>query len=169
MVFNESVMRARLPRDVSGHEVFTKQEIQSRYEIRMEAYCKTIHIEALSMLEAVKSSIVPACIGYQNELAELLQRKLALAGGYDTSLEQHLLAGISGLSGSLLRKLTTLEKALAESEAKTDRDVHAKAKFCRDGVLAAMSDLRVTVDELEMMVSKKHWPFPTYGQMLYGV
>jgi len=155
----------------TGHNVFTEQEMHSRYEIRMEAYCKTIHIEALSMLEIVKASIVPACIGYQNELAELLQRKLTLGGtrGYDTSLETHLLGGISKLSGALLKKLTALENALGEAEAKADREVLAKATFYRDGVFAAMSDLRLTVDELETIVSKKHWPFPVYGEMFYSV
>jgi len=153
----------------TGHSVFTEQEMHSRYEIRMEAYCKTIHIEALSMLEVVKASIVPACIGYQNELAELMQRKLALGGtrGYDTSLETHLLSSISKLSASLLKKLTTLEKALGEPEA--DREILAKAVFYRDNVFAAMSDLRVTVDELETLVSRKHWPFPVYGEMFYSV
>ena len=155
----------------TSHNVFTEQEMHSRYEIRMEAYCKTIHIEALSMLEIVKTSIIPACIGYQNELAELLQRKLALGGtrGYDTSLETHLLASISKLSGCLLKKLTALENALDECDADTVREILAKAVFYRDNVFTTMSDLRVTVDELETLVSKKHWPFPVYGEMFYSV
>ncbi|MCL2599650.1 MAG: glutamine synthetase III [Treponema sp.] len=155
------------------HHVFTEQEMHPRYEIRLEAYCKTIHIEALSMLEIVKASVIPACIGYQNELAELLQRKLALGGarGYDSSLETHLLNDIAKLSASLLKKLTTLEKAVCESGEDTGkpREILARAVFYRDSVFAAMSDLRTTVDELETIVSKKHWPFPVYGEMFYSV
>jgi len=123
------------------------------------------------MLEIVKASIVPASIGYQNELAELLQRKLALGGtrGYDTSLESHLLGGISKLSGCLLKKLTALENALGKSETVANRKILDKAVFYRDNVFVAMSDLRVPVDELETLVSKKHWPFPVYGEMFYSV
>jgi len=151
------------------HGVLTEGEIHSRYEIHLEAYCKTIHIEALSMLEIVKASIFPACVGYQNDLAELQQRKMALGGtrGYDTSLEAHLLGGISKLSSDLLKKLTALEKAVSESEA--DMEILAKAGFYRDSVFSAMTDLRVTVDELETIVSRKHWPFPVYGEMFYSV
>ena len=152
-----------------GHGVFTEGELRSRYEIHLEAYCKTVHIEALSMLEIVKAGVVPACVGYQNDLAELLQRKMALGGtrGYDSSLEAHLLSGISKLSSDLLKKLNVLEKAVSESEAETE--ILAKAVFHRDGVFSAMADLRSTVDELETIVSRKHWPFPVYGEMFYSV
>jgi len=153
----------------TGHGVFTEQEMHSRYEIRMEAYCKTIHIEALSMLEIVRTGIIPACIGYQNELAELLHRKISIGGtrGYDTSPETHLLNAVSKLSSDLLKKLMTLEKAVRKSGG--DGELRARARFYRDGVFAAMSDLRVTVDELETLVSGKHWPFPVYGEMFSGV
>jgi len=151
------------------HGVFTEQEMRSRLEIRMEAYCKTIRIEALSMLEIVKASIVPACIGYQNELAELLQRKAALAGSaagggaYDSSLESRLLAAISKLSASLLARLAALEEAALESAG--GLEILAKAVFYRDRVFAAMAALRESVDELETLVSRKHWPFPVYGEI----
>ncbi|MCL1958693.1 MAG: glutamine synthetase III, partial [Spirochaetes bacterium] len=80
------------------HHVFTEAEIRSRYEILMEAYCKTIHIEALTMVDMVKSEIIPACIDYQNDLAKLLQRKKACsasAGDFDASLEEQLLGNIA--------------------------------------------------------------------------
>ena len=148
------------------HRVFTESELHSRYEIFMEGYCKTVHIEALTMVDMVKGAIIPACVDYQNELAELLVRKKT-CGDYDASLEEQLLSGISKLSSCLLRKLTVLEKALLESKNEQEAMVHAI--FYRDKVFGAMSELRLVVDELETFLARKHWPFPTYAQLLYSV
>jgi len=152
------------------HHVFTEAEIRSRYEILMEAYCKTIHIEALTMVDMVKSEIIPACIDYQNDLAKLLQRKKACsasAGDFDASLEEQLLGNIAKLSSCLLKNLSTLEKALLES--KEERKILAQAQFYRNSIFAAMSELRLVVDELETLVARKHWPFPVYGEILFSV
>jgi glutamine synthetase len=148
------------------HHVFTKQEIHSRYEILMEAYCKTISIEALAMVDIVKGQIIPASIDYQNELAKLLKQKKAF-GEYDSSLETNLLERISKLSGCLLKNLTALENAILKS--KEERPILAQASFYRDKVFTAMYELRLIVDELETLVAKKHWPLPTYAELLYSV
>lgn len=148
------------------HHVFAESELHSRYEIFMEGYCKTLHIEALTMVDMVKGEIISACIDYQNELAELLERKKA-CGEYDASLEEHLLRGISKLSSCLLKKLTALEDALLES--KEEMEIFAHASFYRDKVFGAMSELRLVVDELETFVARKHWPLPTYAELLYSV
>jgi glutamine synthetase len=151
---------------LTKHHVFTETEIHSRYEILLEAYCKTIHIEALTMVDMVKGGIIPACLAYQDDLAKLLGRKNA-CGGYDSSLEENLLGRISKLSGSLLKKLTALENVILES--KEDREILAQASFYRDRVCTAMSELRLIVDELETLVAKKHWPLPSYAELLYSV
>jgi len=148
------------------HHVFTEGEIHSRFEILMEAYCKTINIEALTMIDMVKGMVMPACICYQNELAKLLERKKA-CGDFDTSLEGDLLGKISKLSGSMLKKLEALEAALSQSKDK--HDIHELAKFTRDSIFASMSELRIIVDELETLVSRKCWPFPVYGELLFSV
>jgi glutamine synthetase len=148
------------------HHVFTESELHSRYEILMEGYCKTIHIEALTMVDMVKGEIMPACIDYQNDVIKLLQKKKAL-GYFDSSLEEHLMTNVAKLSASLLTKLSALEKVLLES--KEERDIASQARFYREKIFAAMLELRLTIDELETMVAKKHWPFPTYGQILYSV
>ena len=150
----------------SRHHVFSESELHSRYEILMEGYCKTLHIEALTMVDMVKREIIPACIAYQNELADLLGRKRAW-GEYDASLEDHLLSSISKLSSCLLKKLTVLESALLES--KEERDILSQATFYRDKVFGGMSELRLIVDELETLVANKHWPLPTYAEMLFSV
>ena len=150
----------------AGHGVFTESELRSRYEILMEGYCKTIHIEALTMIDMAKGEIIPACIDYQNDLVKAYKRKND-CGGFDTSLEESLLAHISELSYSLLKKLGALENALAEPPE--GQEVFAQASFYRDVVFAAMEGLRAVVDELETFVAKKHWPLPSYARMLYSV
>jgi glutamine synthetase len=148
------------------HNVLTETELHSRYEILMEAYCKTIHIEALTMVDMVKGEIIPACLNYQNDLVRLVQRKKA-CGDYDVSVEEQLLGSIAKLSSSLLKKLTALENTLLES--KEERAVDAQASFYRDRIFTAMAELRLVIDELETLVARKHWPFPTYAQILYSV
>ncbi len=148
------------------HHVFTESELYSRYEILMEGYCKTIHIEALTMVDTVKGEIIPACIDYQNDLAKLLERKKN-CGKYDTIMEEQLLSGLSRLSSGLIKKLDILENVLLES--KGEQEISAQASFYRDKVFTAMSELRLIVDELETIVARKYWPFPSYAKLLYSV
>jgi len=150
----------------TAHHVFSGQEMHSRYEILMEGYCKTLHIEALTMVDMVKGAIIPACIDYQNDLVKLLDRKKT-CGEYDISLEGYLLERIAKLSACLLKKLTILENALLES--REERKILAQACFYRDRVFAAISELRLIVDELETLVAKKYWPLPSYAELLYSV
>ena len=150
------------------HHVFTESEIHSRYEIMMEAYCKTLHIEALTMIDMVKGEIIPACMDYQKELVDLLRDKKAYGGSnIDCSLEEHFLNNIVKLSSCMLKKLTALESAVLE--ASQDMDILAQASFYRDKIFTTMSELRLIVDELETLVAKKHWPIPTYAEILYSV
>jgi glutamine synthetase len=163
-----------LPEFVSGksmelftkHGVFTGNEIYSRYDILLESYCKTLHIEALTMIDMIKGDIIPACVDYQNDLAKLLKEKKA-CGGYDTSLEAYLLDNIAKLSACLLKKLTVLEDAVLQSKEEGEMLDHAR--FYREKVYAAMSELRLVADELETLVARKYWPIPSYAQILYSV
>ena len=148
------------------HHVFSESEIHSRYEILLENYCKTLHIEALTMVDLVNREIIPACIAYQNKLAGLLATTKA-CGAYDTALEEQRLERLSGLSACLLRRLTALESALLET--KKSEDQLSLARFYRSEIFSRMSELRLVVDELETLVAKEDWPLPTYGEMLYSV
>ncbi len=148
------------------HHVFTPSEIRSRYEILLENYGKMLHIEALTMVDMVKKGIMPACLAYQSDLSQLLCSKKA-CGDFDCSLEEHLLGRLSGLSACLLKKLEDLETALLETKDQTDE--LTLARFYRDRVFGAMTALRLTVDELETLVSADRWPYPTYAEMLYSV
>ena len=150
------------------HNVLSETEIHSRYEILLESYCKTLHIEALTMVDMVKALIIPASVDYQRDLVDLLrQKKTAFGDNIDISLEEQFLNNIAKLSASLLKKLTVLENAILET--KEERKILAQASFYRDKVFTAMSELRAIVDELETLVAKKYWPIPTYGEILFSV
>jgi len=148
------------------HRVFTSAELQSRYEILLEGYCKTLHIEALTMADMTRGEIIPAVLAYQKELSQLLSQKQS-SGAFDTSLETYLLQKLSALSACMLQRLTVLEDVtLASGDA---CNIHAKAMYYRDAVWNAMAALRQTVDELEICTARKHWPFPSYAALLYSV
>ena len=148
------------------HGVFSKAEVHSRYEILTENYCKTLCIEALTMIEITKRKLFHACIAYQNELAELLERKKACSE-YNIALESFLLDQTAGLSARLLEKLRTLENTV--EEAKNEQSLEAQAALFGGKVFSAMSELRLIADELESLVAEKHWPLPSYAEMLYSV
>lgn len=148
------------------HNVLTKSEIYSRYEISLENYCKTIHIEALTMIDMVKKEIIPSSISYQNELVQLLASK-KVCGDYESVLEEHLIRKLSSLSSSLFKKLEELENSVLETKA--IEDGLKLTRFYRDTIFANMSELRLISDELETIVAKKHWSLPTYAEILYSV
>ncbi|MCL2486056.1 MAG: glutamine synthetase, partial [Oscillospiraceae bacterium] len=153
------------------HGVFTETELQSRYEILLESYAKTIRIEALTMIGLVNKEVVPAVISYQREIAGLIKRKRAINESvgmkFDSSLENDLLTRLSGLSGDLLERLKSLEVSVAEADRVGG--TLELARFCRERVFADMSALRESVDGMESIVAKKHWPLPTYAELLYSV
>ncbi len=146
--------------------VFTEQEVRSRYEIHLENYCKTLHIEAMTMAEIARGLIIPAVIAYQGELSALLCHKEAL-GRFDTTLESRLLERVSTLSARLLEALTRLEEEIEET--RVPREELALCRFYRDRVFPAMQALRATADELEPLLGRRHWPMPGYGEILYSV
>jgi len=148
------------------HKVLSESEILSRYEILLDCYCKTIHIEALTMIDMVKKEVIPAVIGYQNEIARLIEGKKA-CGSFSAALEEKLLTKLSGLSGELAEKLETLEQSVLNTKA--DDDSQDLAEYHRYTIFEKMSELRLTVDELETLVSKEYWDLPTYGEILYSV
>jgi glutamine synthetase len=149
------------------HKVFTAHEIHSRYEIFLENYAKTLGIEALTMIDLVNKAVVPAVIGYQNELAALVARKRKLGDDLPASLEENLLRKLSELSAALEKRLEELKKQSVA--VRGIEDSLALSKAYREQVFTAMSELRLTVDELETLVSRAYWTIPTYTELLYSV
>lgn len=149
------------------HKIFTKQELHSRYEVMLENYNKTINIEALTMIDMVYKYIMPSVLGYQEELANLLKKKKSLELGLSTAMEEKTLQRLSQLGECLTKRLAALEEQT--SAVKLIKDSLAAAKAYREKVFNAMCELRLTIDELELIVSKNHWQLPTYGEILYSV
>lgn len=149
------------------HGVFTESEIQSRYEILLENYCKTIHIEALTMIDMVRREIVPSVLGYQEELSGLANNKKNFDPTLSCSMEHKLLSALSNLGDFLEDKLSLLERSVLE--AKGFDDTLVRAKYYRESVFINMQSLRGVVDEMETLVSKRHWVLPNYADLLYSV
>ncbi|MDU2266396.1 glutamine synthetase III [Clostridium celatum] len=149
------------------HHVFSETELYSRYEILMENYCKTIHIEALTMIDMVKKNIIPSILKYQGDIAQIANSKKQLNPAIQCELEEKLLSNISRLGNYLYAKLDTLESSVLN--AKNHTDLLEMAKYYRESIFINMQHLRGVVDELETLVGKDYWGLPTYGDLLFGV
>ena len=150
----------------TSHKVYSETEMRARYEILSENYCKTINIEALTMIDMAKKDILPAVSRYSHELTDTIIAKAA-CGDIDSSYEKDLAAKISKLTATAYKKVLKLEEATLK--AKEIDDTTELSMFYKDSVFAAMSELRITVDELETMVPAESWPYPSYGDMLFSV
>ncbi len=147
--------------------VYSKEEIESRYEVLIEEYVKIINIEALTMLDMAKKEILPAVTSYSKSLADTILSKKAVCESMDTTYETAVLKQTS----ELLKEAYEAVNALSESidQMNTLSDFEKKANFVRDDLLRKMAALRKPCDELEVIVDEKDWPFPTYGKLLFGV
>jgi glutamine synthetase len=158
------------PKNVALFEkygVFTEAEMRSRSEIMLDNYCKTLHIEALTMIDMTKKSILPSVLKYQGMLADTAASKKMVNEHISTELEEKLLDTISKLSICLYNNLEALESAVIR--ANDIADVQEKAFFYREEVFAKMAALRGVADELELTVGEEYWAFPTYSDLLYSV
>ena len=146
-------------------KIFTKAELASRAEVTYETYSKTINIEALTMIDMSKKQIIPAVMAYSGKLAETV---LAVkeAGG-DVSVISESLKKVTAKLVDMKAALDKLEKDLEKASSITDEKKHAF--YYKDTIFVDMNALRAPADELEMMVDKKMWPLPTYGDMLFEV
>ena len=149
------------------HNVFTGAELRSRLEISLENYCKLCNIEAVTMYKLVKKNILYVATSYAGEISKAAIAKTSFLPGVDCAYERDAVQRLSELSAGLHKNVSELYDALCEAGEKTD--VLDKAVFFKDTVLTIMEDLRGLADELELIVSRKHWPFPTYGDLLFSV
>ncbi|MFI3172787.1 MAG: glutamine synthetase III [Eubacteriales bacterium] len=150
----------------TSHKVFSEEEIHSRYEIMMESYVKEINIEALTMVDMARKDILPAASKFAKELADTINSKKA-AGEISAYYEEELAKEVSSLTGAIYKEVKVLEKAIMD--AKEVDGVEASANFYKDSVFTAMVSLRAVADELEGIMSAEMWPYPTYGELLFGV
>lgn len=149
------------------HNIFTPAEMDSRYEIHLEDYNKTINIEALTMLNLAKREISPAVVTYTKEVVDTLVAKKSCGSTIDVSAETTLSERLSALFGSFIKAIDALEETLAE--ARNCESAQAQANYSCEKIIPAMEALRTAADALEEIVAKKYWPFPTYEDILFYV
>ena len=149
-----------------SHKVYSETEMRARYEILSENYCKIINIEALTMIDMAKKDILPAVSKYSHELSDTVIAKAA-CGDIESGYEKELLAKVSKLNTAAYKKTEKLEQAVLK--AKEISETQELSMYYKDAVFAAMSELRITVDELETMVPADIWPYPSYGDMFFSV
>ncbi len=145
--------------------VFSETEMRARYEVMTENYAKVVNIEALTMIDMAEREILPAISRYTKELCDTANAKksLGLGAGYEADLASRL----SGLSGAVYKKTDALAEAVAE--ARRCKNTTDSAFAYKDHVLPAMTALRLSVDEAETLTAKDVWPYPSYGDLLFGV
>ena len=149
------------------HRVYSEAEIRARYEIKLDGYCKVLHIEALTMLDMVWKDILPAASAYSKKLTDAALAKKALSGSIDCSFEVGLAEQISSLTAAAVSRASALEYAVRD--VKNISDSLALARYYKDVVFAAMNELRIVVDELETHCAAEFWPYPSYGELLFSV
>ena len=152
---------------LTSHKVFTVSELNSRCEIMLENYCKTITIEANTMADMAKTQIIPAAEEYCTEVAKSAAAKKAIDENMPCSYETGLVKKLSALIESASVKTQQLEEAMLKVHDADD--IISESEIIRDNILTAMSELRVTCDSLETITAKKYWPFPSYADLLFGV
>ena len=152
------------------HKVFTPVEVHARYEILMENYCKTIRIEAQTMLEMARRDILPAVLAFQKSLCDGALAKAAVSKAMSCTVEKGLLEEVSTLTAALYQRIQALEEAVRGADAYNyEQDIEDCGRYHRERILTAMEALRTVADTLETLVGRSYWPYPTYGELLFGV
>lgn len=145
--------------------IFTRAELESREEVLYEIYAKSINIEALTMIDMASKQIIPALIKYSKSLADTVIAVKEV--GADASVTAGLLKEVSEKLSAMKTALVKLEEA--EEKANAITNAKEQAFYYKDVVKEAMEELRTPADEAEMLVDKKVWPLPTYGDMIFEV
>ncbi|MDY6315033.1 MAG: glutamine synthetase III [Clostridia bacterium] len=148
-------------------KVFTKPELESRCEIMLENYVKAVNIEALTMIDMAKKEILPAIEKYVSDMVKTVSKKKALDAEIPARYENTVITRLSTLEDMIYDRAESLEDAA--TQLKGIESVEAQANFIRDSILPKMELLRAAADEAETITDSTYWPFPTYGDLLFGV
>ncbi len=149
------------------HGIFTKEEIHSRYEILLENYSKSVHIESLTMQEMVRKDLTEGIVAYEKDLSKEAMQKKSLLGDKAATLEISLLKKLDESSLEMSKALEKLAEDTVTAEGKTD--ALETAAFYQSTVLADMDELRKYADQAEALIPDKYLSYPTYGQMLFSL
>lgn len=149
------------------HGIFTKQEVESRYEILLENYSKTIHIESLTLQEMVKKDFLSSAIDYMDRVAQTACSKKSVAASISTVYEEKLLSRLSLLSEQLTASAEELAALTVQAEAK--EDILEKAVYYQSTILPKMEEVRSYADEAETMIPDSYLSYPTYDKLLFSI
>ncbi len=149
------------------NKIYSVDEIHARYEIELENYAKIINIEALTMIDMAKKDMIPAVTSYVRELTDTALAKKALSDAIPTSVEEDLITSLSNKLVCFSKKTAELENAVIGA-SEYEGDVLAYAKYYRESVFSVMTELRAIGDAMETETAADYWPYPSYGEMLYG-
>ena len=148
-----------------AHKVFSEVELKARYEVLSENYCKVLNIEALTMLDMANKDILPAMSAYSKKLADAASQKAGL--GVDATYEKETLSNISEMMGAMYKAARKLEEDLLNT--KSFETVGDLSFYYKDTIIPDMVALRIPADGMEMIASAEDWPYPSYGELLFGV
>ena len=148
------------------HKVYSETEIRARYEIKLDSYCKVLHVEAQTLAEMSRKEILPAVSAYIRSLSQTVSARRALDQDAPCRFEREEIAQLGKHVDAAYEKLLRLEGAI---RALPRGDTLDRALFYRDHVLSGMEDLRQDLDEMERLTAAEFWPLPTYGDLMFSV
>lgn len=150
-----------------SHKVYSKAELTARYEVLNESYGKIINIEALTMLDMARKDILPAMSEFAKKLSKSALEKKEFVADVDLTYEKETVKKLGDMTKEAYKHVLKLEEDL--SAAKDITSAPEYAMYCKDKILPDMAALRISVDSAEAISSKKDWPYPSYGELLFGV
>ena len=148
------------------HRVYSETEIRARYEIKLDSYCKVLHMEALTLLEMSRKEILPAVSAYVRDMSDAVLSRRELSGRAACRFETEEAEHLGELIDAAYEKILELEKAVRSVPKEQSLE---RAVYYRDHVLSGMESLRVELDEMERLTAEDYWPLPTYGDLLFSV
>ena len=154
---------------LTSHHIFTNAELHSRYEIKMENYVKTLHIEANTLVEIIQKDLLPSITTYMEKLAQTASLKKSVVPGISVSAEASLLSRLTELAETMTKDLETLKADTAMAEYEVDKDLLKSAKLYQSVVLTDMEKVRVSADAAEALIPDSILPYPTYGKLLFSI
>ena len=154
---------------LTSHHIFTDAELHSRYEIKMENYVKTLHIEANTLVEIIQKDLLPSITTYMEKLAQTASLKKSVVPGISVSAEASLLSRLTELAETMTKDLETLKTDTAMAEYEVDKDLLKSAKLYQSVVLTDMEKVRVSADAAEALIPDSILPYPTYGKLLFSI
>ena len=154
---------------LTSHHIFTNAELHSRYEIKMENYVKTLHIEANTLVEIIQKDLLPSITTYMEKLAQTASLKKSVVPGISVSAEASLLSRLTELAETMTKDLETLKADTVMAEYEVDKDLLKSAKLYQSVVLTDMEKVRVSADAAEALIPDSILPYPTYGKLLFSI